>query len=149
MPSISTTFQSNLTGSASGSTVSSATTSKTYSTTAGTALNLTGLTQSIATTATSVDLGAIDVTKAYALNFRNLAAASGTTPENNILVLCTVGAADRIVGMIRPGSSFGPIDVPGSAYSGSTAPAGWKLQSVGSTALVAQIIAVQQSDATT
>lgn len=146
MPTISTTFQSNLTGSASGSTVSSATTSKTYSTTAGTALNLTALTQSIATTATAADLGAIDLTKAYALNFRNLAAVATTGSENNILVLCTVGAADRIVGVIRPGSSFGPIDVPGSGYA--NAPTGWKLQSLGAAAVTAQIIAVQQSDAT-
>lgn len=141
MPAITVTFQSNLTASASGSTVTSASTSKVVTTPSGTALNLTSLTQSIATTATAIDAGGIDLTKAYALRFRNADASA------NMLVLCTVGAADRIVGMVRPGSTYGPVDVPGSGYS--NAPAGWKLQSLGAGAIVAEITATQQSDATT
>jgi hypothetical protein len=39
------------------------------------------------------------------------------------------------------------VDVPGSGYSG--APTGWKLQSIGAGSIVAEITAVQQSDATT
>lgn len=148
MPIISTTFSSNLTGTGSNTTVTSASTSKVFTTNSNTALNLTSLTQAIATSATTVDLGALDLTKAYALRFRNTAAvASPPAAENNLIVLCTVGAADRIVGMIRPGSTFGPVDVPGIGYSG--APTGWKLQSIGAGSIVAEITAVQQSDATT
>jgi len=141
MPAITVTFQSNLTAAASGSTVTSASTSKVVTTPSGTALNLTSLTQSIATTATAIDVGGIDLTKAYALRFRN------TDASANMLVLCTVQAGDRIVGMVRPGSTFGPIDVPGSGYS--NAPTGWKLQNLGAGAIVAEITATQQSDATT
>lgn len=141
MPAITVTFQSNLTAAASGSTVTSASTSKVVTTPSGTALNLTSLTQSIATSATAIDAGGIDLTKAYALRFRN------TDASANMLVLCTVGAADRIVGMVRPGSTYGPVDVPGSGYT--NAPTGWKLQSLGASAIVAEITGSQQSDATT
>ena len=148
MPAIAVTFQSNLTASGSNSTVTSASTTKAITTPSGTALNITALTQSIATSATSIDVGGVDLTKAYALRFRNTAASTnGVGLENNLLVLCTVGGADRLVGMVRPGSMFGPIDVPGSGYS--NAPTGWKLQSIGAAAIVAEIIATQQSDTTT
>lgn len=138
MPAISITFNSNLTASASGSTITSATTSRVRSTVDTTPLNLTTVTQSIATSATSIDLGAVDVTKSYALRFRNL-------DDQLVTVLCTVGAADRIVGYVRPLSTFGPIDVPGSALSGG--PTGWKLQSSGVPSVVEVMVAQAANDA--
>jgi hypothetical protein len=145
MPEITVTFQSNLTASASGATVTSASTSKVANTPSATPLNQTHLTQSIPTSATSIDLGAIDTTKAYALRFRN------TDTTNNCIVLATYSGTDRIVGIVRPGSMFGPIDVPGSGYNGGgslVSPAGWKLQSV-SAATVIEVVGVQQSDGQT
>ena len=147
MPAISITFQSNLTASASGSTITSATTSRQRSTPDATALNLTSVTQSIATSATSIDLGAVDVTKSYALRFRNLETYEAATPTNQLVtVLCTVGGSDRIVGYLRQQSTFGPIDVPGSGLA--NAPTGWKLQSSGAAAVV-EVMVAQASDVTT
>ena len=147
MPAISITFQSNLTASAGGSTITSATTTRQRNSPDATALNMTTVTQSIATAATSIDLGAVDVTKSYALRFRNLETYDSSTPNNQLVtVLCSVGGADRIVGYVRQGSTFGPIDVPGSALSG--APGGWKLQSQTNAAVV-EVMVVQASDAST
>ena len=144
MPAISVTFTSNLTASASSSTVTSASTTKQISTPTDTPLNQTLLTQSIATTATAIDLGGIDVSKAYALRFRN------TDTTNNCVVLATYAGTDRVVGLIRPQSTFGPIDVPGSGYAPSTlvSPSGWKLLSI-SAATVIEVLGVQQSNTTT
>jgi len=147
MPEIAITFQSNLTASSGGSTVTSATTSRARTTPAATAQNLSIVTMSIATTATSIDIGAVDVTKSYSLRFRNLATFDENTPTNQLVtVLCTVGGADRIVGYVRQGSTFGPIDVPGTGLA--NAPSGWKLQST-TNAAVCEIIAVQASDVST
>lgn len=147
MPEINITFQSNLTASSGGSTVTSATTSRVRTTPVATAQNMSIVTMPIATSATSIDLGAVDVTKSYSLRFRNLSTYDENNPSTQLVtVLCTVGAADRIVGYVRQGSTFGPIDVPGSGLA--NAPTGWKLQSTTSAA-VCEIIAVQASDVTT
>ena len=146
MPAITVTFQSNLTASAASSTVTSASTSKVIATPNDTPLNQTLLTQSIATAVTSVDLGGIDTTKAYALRFRN------TDTTNSCHVLATYSGVDRVVGLIRPGSTYGPVDVPGSGYTtpvGTLAsPSGWKLQALNA-ATVIEVLGVQQSNGQT
>ena len=87
MPNATITFQSNLTHNDSlGGTVTSATTSDTITGTAGTVahvLNSQQVTVAAHTAAQAVTLGSVDVTKEYAVRFRNLGWATTSTSVNN------------------------------------------------------------------
>lgn len=114
------TFQSNLTATtAGGSTVTSASTSKVFSTSEATADVQTLLTQSIptGTAATAVDVGAVDLTRSHAIRFRN----TSTNANIVVAVIGTIAATDRILGFMRAGCAYGPQEHPGSgfAFSGS------------------------------
>lgn len=87
MPNATITFNSNLTHNDSlGGTVTSATTSDTITGTAGTVahtLNSQQVTVAAHTAAQAVTLGSVDVTKEYAVRFRNLGWATTSTSVNS------------------------------------------------------------------
>ena len=110
------TFNSNLTGTTSGgATISSASTSKSFTASAATLDIMTQIVQVAAngTTATTVDVGTVDLTKAHSIRFRN------TSTETNfiVVVIGTFGGTDRIMGLMRAGCTFGPEEKPGSGFT--------------------------------
>lgn len=110
------TLQSNMTAATpGGSTITSASTTKQFATSANTNDVQSMLTQIVptGTTATAVDVGAVDLTRSHVIRFRN------TSTDANIVVVVigTIGATDRILGMMRAGCTYGPEEHPGSGFS--------------------------------
>lgn len=112
----SVTFNSNLTGTTTGgATISSATTSKVFSTSAATVDVMTQIVQTAAngTTATTVDVGTVDLTKAHSIRFRNTSMDTSFI----VVVIGTFGGTDRIMGFMRAGCTFGPEEKAGSGFT--------------------------------
>lgn len=110
------TLQSNLTSATpGGSTITSASTSKLFATSAATADIQTMLTQTVTsgTAAVAVDVGAVDLTRSHVIRFRNTSTDTGVV----VVVIGTIGATDRILGFMRAGCSYGPEEHPGSGFS--------------------------------
>lgn len=110
------TFQSNLTATTAGSsTVTSASTSKQFNTSNATADLQTLLTQTIpvGSALTTVDVGAVDLTRSHAVRFRN----TSTDTTRVVVVVGTMGGTDRILGFMRAGCAYGPEEHPGSGFS--------------------------------
>lgn len=110
------TFNSNLTSSTTGgSTITSASTSKNFNASTNTVEVQTQLTQTIPVGAslTTVDVGAVDLTKSHVIRFRN------TSTETNrvVFIVGTQGGTDRILGFMRAGCTHGPDERPGSGFA--------------------------------
>lgn len=127
------TFQSNLTATtAGGSTVTSASTSKQFSTSNATPDLQTLLTQNVTVGAalTTVDVGAVDLTKSHAIRFRN----TSTDTTHVVFVIGTRGGTDSIMGFMRAGCAYGPEEHPGSGFALPGGATGFPTASAGPTA---------------
>jgi hypothetical protein len=110
------TVQSNLTATTTGgSTITSATTTKQFSTSDATPDLQTQLTQEVTVGAslTTVDPGLVDLTKSHIVKFRN----TSTDTTRVVMVVGTMGGTDRILGFMRAGCPFGSEEHPGSGFS--------------------------------
>lgn len=119
MPNATVTFSSNLTyNDNAGSTITSATTSDVITGTAGTVAhiaNAQAVTVGAASAAQAVSLGSIDVTKEYAVRFRNLSWATSSANSNLGAVPCieivlqTAVSTYQPLGRMYATETFGPI----------------------------------------
>lgn len=110
------TFNSNLTSSTTGgSTITSASTSKNFNASTNTVEVQTQLTQTIPAGAslTTVDVGAVDLTKSHVIRLRN----TSTATNRVVFVIGTQGGTDRILGFMRAGCTHGPDERPGSGFA--------------------------------
>lgn len=127
------TFQSNLTATtAGGSTVTSASTSKQFNTSNATADLQALLTQNIpvGSALTTVDVGAVDLTRSHAVRFRN----TSIDTTRVVIVVGTMGGTDQILGFMRAGCGYGPEEHPGSGFALPGGATGFPTASAGPTA---------------
>lgn len=106
MPNATVTFQSNLTyNDNAGSTVTSATTSDVITGTAGTVAhiaNAQAVTVAAASAAQTIALGSVDVTKEYAVRFRNLSWATSAANVNAGVAPCIEIVLQTAVSTFQP-----------------------------------------------